>query len=89
VQKPHPPIHVDGAFPYDARRVIRYVATVGFQRPVAMSPRSCRIRPAPFGVPVPPRRADLGAGLGVPGYTPVKNSRGGSSAVTTAQARQG
>jgi alkanesulfonate monooxygenase SsuD/methylene tetrahydromethanopterin reductase-like flavin-dependent oxidoreductase (luciferase family) len=24
VQKPHPPIHVGGAFPYDARRVIRY-----------------------------------------------------------------
>jgi hypothetical protein len=24
VQKPHPPIHVGGAFPYGARRAIRY-----------------------------------------------------------------
>jgi alkanesulfonate monooxygenase SsuD/methylene tetrahydromethanopterin reductase-like flavin-dependent oxidoreductase (luciferase family) len=24
MQKPHPPIHVGGAFPYDPRRVIRY-----------------------------------------------------------------
>jgi len=24
VQKPHPPIHVGGAFPHDARRAIRY-----------------------------------------------------------------
>ena len=41
VQKPHPPIHVGGAFPYGARRAIRY-GDGWIQRRAAMSPRSCR-----------------------------------------------
>ena len=41
VQKPHPPIHVGGAFPYGARRAIRY--GVGWiPTALAMSRRSCR-----------------------------------------------
>jgi len=40
VQKPHPPIHVGGAFPHGARRAPSAMAMVGFQ--VAISARSCR-----------------------------------------------
>ena len=47
VQKPHPPIHVGGAFPLGARRTIR-MAMAGFRRPAAISCSALgdRVRPA-------------------------------------------
>jgi alkanesulfonate monooxygenase SsuD/methylene tetrahydromethanopterin reductase-like flavin-dependent oxidoreductase (luciferase family) len=64
VQKPHPPIHVGGAFPHGARRAIRY-GDGGFQRPgAAISPRPCRNSAEWCGRPVaiqPPSKSACSA----------------------------